>query len=104
VQLYEAAAYLIFAWLSARAARPAPPLHASAPPHLRSFLVGLLGYGLTRWLFEPFHAQSATMAGGLLTAQVVGLGLALGALWLLGGMTPFGIRRSGESAPDGGLR
>jgi prolipoprotein diacylglyceryltransferase len=46
-------------------------------------LIALLGYGLTRWLLEPFHAQSATLPGGLLTAQVAGLALALLALWLL---------------------
>jgi phosphatidylglycerol:prolipoprotein diacylglycerol transferase len=80
VQLYEAAAYLTFAYL---AARYASPLRSSPPPPLRSFLFALLGYGLTRWLFEPFHVESATMAGGVLTAQVAGLALALAAVWLL---------------------
>lgn len=46
-------------------------------------LVGLLGYGLLRWLLEPFRAESATLLGGIRTAQVVGLVLALAALWAL---------------------
>lgn len=76
VQVYEASAYLVTAWLAA--------WHRDAGSQpLTAALVALLGYGLTRWLFEPFHAQSATMIGGLLTAQVAGLALALVAGWLL---------------------
>ncbi len=43
----------------------------------------LLGYGLSRWLLEPFRAESATVLGGLRTAQILGLALALAALMAL---------------------
>ncbi len=45
--------------------------------------VAILGYGLVRWLLEPFREQSATLLGGLRTAQVLGLVLILLALWAL---------------------
>ncbi len=43
----------------------------------------LLGYGLSRWLLEPFRAESAVTFGGLRAAQVLGLAAALIALWAL---------------------
>jgi phosphatidylglycerol:prolipoprotein diacylglycerol transferase len=53
--------------------------------------VALLGWGLTTWLVEPYRAESATLLGGLRTLQVIGLGVAIGALWML--------RRRGERQP-----
>ena len=71
VQLYEALAALAVAglvlWMIARGSRPG----AAA-------LVALCGYGLSRWLLEPFRAPEAsvTVLGGLRLAQVVGLAVA----------------------------
>ncbi len=45
--------------------------------------IGVMGYGLSRWLLEPFRADSATMLGGMRSAQVLGLAAALVALWAL---------------------
>jgi len=77
-QIYEALALLGVTVLVLQMIR-----RGSAPG--MPFLTALLGYGLVRWLLEPFHAESALLPGGLRTAQVVGLVLALLALW--------GIRR-----------
>jgi len=46
-------------------------------------LIAFLGYGLTVWLFEPFRAESAVILGGLRAFQVLGLAVALLALYLL---------------------
>lgn len=76
VQLYEAGAAFagaLFAWRLIGQSRPAGSVA----------LIALAWYGLSRWLLEPFHAQSATLPSGLRTAQVVGLALTLLALWLL---------------------
>jgi phosphatidylglycerol---prolipoprotein diacylglyceryl transferase len=43
----------------------------------------VLGYGLSRLALEPFRAGSATLDGGLRTAQILGLLAALAALWAL---------------------
>ncbi len=75
-QLYEAAAAFggaAFVWWIIAQARPSGV----------AALVALAWYGLSRWLLEPFHADSLTMLGGLRTAQVVGFVVALVALWLL---------------------
>ena len=45
--------------------------------------IGLLGWGVTTWLVEPFRAESATILGGLRTAQVIGWAAVIGALWAL---------------------
>lgn len=47
--------------------------------------VAVLGYGLSRWLLEPFRAESVMVLGGLRVAQIVGLVMALVALWALRG-------------------
>ena len=79
VQLYEALTALAVAglalWMIARGSRPGS-----------AALVALCGYGLSRWLLEPFRAPEAsvTILGGLRLAQVVGLALAVVALWGLG--------------------
>ena len=77
VQLYEAfvalAVAVLVLWMIARGSRPG----AAA-------LVALCGYGLSRWLLEPFRAESVTVLGGLRLAQVEGLALAVVALWGLG--------------------
>jgi phosphatidylglycerol:prolipoprotein diacylglycerol transferase len=79
VQIYEAVAALAVAalvlWMIARRSRPG----AAA-------LVALCGYGLSRWLLEPFRAPEATPAilGGLRLAQVLGLAAAAAGLWGLG--------------------
>jgi phosphatidylglycerol:prolipoprotein diacylglycerol transferase len=46
-------------------------------------LLGLLGWGLTAWLVEPFRAESPTIVAGIRLWQVIGLGAALAALWML---------------------
>lgn len=73
-QLYEAAAALVVAAVAAHALRGGARPGATA-------LVALLGYGLSRWLLEPFRADSATILDGLRLAQVWGLALSLAALW-----------------------
>ncbi len=47
-------------------------------------LVGLLGYGLSRWLLEPFRAESLLVLGGIRAAQLLGLAVALIALYVIG--------------------
>ena len=76
-QVYEAIASLAVGGLAAqslrRGSRPGTP-----------FLLAILGYGLSRWLLEPFREASPVIAGtGLRVPQVIGLALALGALWAL---------------------
>ncbi len=58
-------------------------------------LVALAGYGLSRWLLEPFRAPevSPVMLGGLRAAQVWGLGVALAALWGLRRLTVGGTKK-----------
>ncbi len=77
-QVYEAAASLavMAVTLAALRGRPRPG---------RVAWLGLLGYGLSRWLLEPFRAAevSPTLVGGLRSAQVAGLAAALVALWAL---------------------
>ena len=46
-------------------------------------LLGLLGWGLTTWLVEPFRAESPTVVAGIRMWQMIGLGAALAALWVL---------------------
>jgi phosphatidylglycerol---prolipoprotein diacylglyceryl transferase len=60
--------------------------------------VGVLGYGLSRWLLEPFRADSATVLGGLRVAQLLGLGAALIALWALRRLTPYPEIRQASGA------
>lgn len=84
VQLYESGAALIAAWAAYRTAMrgPSAPEGGGGRPGSAA-LVALLSFGLILWLFEPFRAESATLPGGLRTAQVAGLAVALAALWLL---------------------
>ena len=76
VQLYEALAALFVLvwvlWALRRGLRPGTAAWLAA-----------FGYGLSRWLLEPFHADSAVILGGLRTAQVLGLVVALVALLAL---------------------
>jgi len=60
-------------------------LHALRKPSRpgTAALLGLLGWGLTAWLVEPFRAASATLVAGIRVWQVIGLGAALTALWAL---------------------
>jgi phosphatidylglycerol:prolipoprotein diacylglycerol transferase len=80
-QAYEALAVLavtgLVIWMIVRGSRPA----AAA-------VVALCGYGLSRWLLEPFRAESATILGGLRLAQLLGLAAALIGLWGLGRLAP----------------
>jgi len=46
-------------------------------------LLGLLGWGLTTWLIEPFRAGSSTIMAGIRLWQMIGLAAALAALWTL---------------------
>ena len=46
-------------------------------------LLGLLGWGLTAWLVEPFRAESSTVVAGIRLWQMIGLAAALVALWVL---------------------
>jgi phosphatidylglycerol:prolipoprotein diacylglycerol transferase len=73
-QVYEALAALAVAGLVLRMIAQGSRPGAAA-------LVALCGYGLGRWLLEPFRAESATILGGLRLAQVFGLAAALVALW-----------------------
>ncbi len=72
-QIYEAAAALLVGALAlrmiARASRPGA-----------AGLVALCGYGLSRWLLEPFRAESTTILGGMRLVQVLGLAAAIIAL------------------------
>jgi phosphatidylglycerol:prolipoprotein diacylglycerol transferase len=83
-QAYEALAALAVAglvlWMIVRGSRPG----AAA-------LVALAGYGFSRWLLEPFRAESATILGGVRLAQVLGLAVALIALWGLRRLNTRGI-------------
>jgi phosphatidylglycerol:prolipoprotein diacylglycerol transferase len=73
-QVYEAVAALgiVVVLLQIRDARPGTVAWAA-----------LLGYGLLRWLLEPFRAESTTVAGGLRLPQLIGLAAAVVALWQL---------------------
>lgn len=75
-QVYEALAALAVAGLTLRMIRQGARPGTAA-------LVALAGYGLSRWLLEPFRAAevSPVIVGGLRAAQVWGLTVALGALW-----------------------
>ena len=76
VQLYAALGELITLAVVLHALRkPSQPGTAA--------LLGLLGWGLTAWLVEPFRAESATVVAGIRLWQVIGLGAALAALWML---------------------
>ncbi len=87
-QLYEALAVLIVLGVVLRMQR------AGARPGAAAW-VALLGYGLSRWLLEPFRAESTTVPGGLRLAQVLGLAAALIAL--------AGLRRlSLQARPEAG--
>ena len=94
VQIYEAVAALAVAalvlWMIARGSRPG----AAA-------LVAVCGYGLSRWLLEPFRAPEAsvTMLGGLRLAQVLGLAAAVIALWGLRVLTLRPQRPDDPTAP-----
>lgn len=88
-QVYEALALL------GAAALAASMLRRGSKPGVGAW-VGLLGYGLTRWLLEPFRAESAVMLGGLRVAQVIGLLLALIAL---GGLARTGETQSAADEP-----
>ncbi len=87
-QVYEALAALAVALLVLRMIRQGGRPGAAA-------LVALAGYGLSRWLLEPFRAAevSPVMLGGLRAVQVWGLGGALMAMW---GLRATG-RRTGEA-------
>jgi phosphatidylglycerol:prolipoprotein diacylglycerol transferase len=60
-------------------------LHALREPSRpgTAALLSLLGWGLTTWLIEPFRAESAAVMAGIRLWQVIGLGAALVALWVL---------------------
>lgn len=86
VQLYEMSAMLItlaVLWRQQRAIRMG-----------RSMWTMILGYGLTRLLFEPFRAESWLWPGGYRGAQVLGLLMALAAIWAL--TRPSQARASGQ--------
>lgn len=81
-QIYEALAALAVGMLVLRMVGRGSQPGAAA-------LVALCGYGLSRWLLEPFRAPevSAVTVGGLRSAQVLGLAVALAALWGLRALT-----------------
>jgi phosphatidylglycerol---prolipoprotein diacylglyceryl transferase len=76
VQVYEALAALIAAgatiWVLRMHRRPGT-----------AAWVALLGYGLSRWLLEPFRAESILAPGGFRAMQLLGLAAVLVALWAL---------------------
>lgn len=75
VQLYEAVT-LLATLIAIYATRH------RVPEGRRIWLV-VLGYGLSRWLWDPFRASSWTVAGGLRGPQVLGLAAMLVAVWLI---------------------
>ena len=91
-QAYEALAALAVAglilWMIMHGSRPG----AAA-------LAALAGYGLSRWLLEPFRAESATVLGGLRLAQLLGLAVALVALWGVRILIARSQRHEGGSIP-----
>lgn len=91
-QLYEALAALAVALLALRMIRQGGRPGAAA-------LVALAGYGLSRWLLEPFRAAevSPVILGGLRAAQVWGLGIALVALWGLRRLTADSAKKVVEA-------
>ncbi len=91
VQLYE------MGWTLAVAAMTIWAIGRQHQPGLGAW-VALLGYGLGRWLLEPFRAAEASLLvpGGLRLAQVLGLAAALAALW--------GLRARAGRADRGGDR
>lgn len=76
VQLYAALGFALAAAATAWAVR------RGLRPGLAGW-VALLGWGVTTWLVEPFRADSATILGGLRTAQVIGWAAVIAALWVL---------------------
>lgn len=92
VQLYEAAAYGITAWAVWRCLGRGIPGTAA--------WTALLGYGITRWAFEPFRAESAVTLEGIRVAQVLGLAAALLALWMLHHASPPASQPTPEAMPD----
>lgn len=81
-QAYEALAALAIAGLTLQMIRQGGRPGTTA-------LIALAGYGLSRWLLEPFRAAeiSPVILGGLRAAQVWGLGMALATLWGLRRLT-----------------
>ena len=90
VQLYAALGELITLVAVLHALRKASRPGTAA-------LLGLLGWGLTTWLVEPFRAESSTIVAGIRLWQMIGLGAALAALWALRRWaTPADPTRVGE--------
>ena len=60
-------------------------LHALRKPSRpgTAALLGLLGWGLTTWLVEPFRAERSTIVAGIRLWQVIGLSVARVVLWFL---------------------
>jgi phosphatidylglycerol:prolipoprotein diacylglycerol transferase len=76
VQIYAALGELItLAAVLAALRKPSKPGIAA--------LLGLLGWGMTSWLIEPFRAESPTIVAGIRLWQMIGLAAALAALWTL---------------------
>jgi phosphatidylglycerol:prolipoprotein diacylglycerol transferase len=76
VQLYAALGELItLAVVSHALRKPSRPGTTA--------LLGLLGWGLTTWLIEPFRAESSSIMAGIRLWQVIGLSAALVVLWFL---------------------
>lgn len=95
VQLYEALALLAVAALVWRMLRRGA--RSGAP-----FLAALAGYGLVIWFVEAFRAAetAGTMAGGFRTAQVIGLALALVALFGFRALATSSAAAAEEPAPE----
>lgn len=75
VQAYEALSWLVVLAVLWR--------QRSDAPSGRAIWMLILGYGLTRWLWEPLRAESWLWSGGYRGWQVIGLVAALVALWML---------------------
>jgi phosphatidylglycerol:prolipoprotein diacylglycerol transferase len=84
-QIYEALAAVVVLAATLSAVR------RSAGPGAAAWLAAL-GYGLSRWLLEPFRADSAMILNGVRAWQAAGLALALIALWALRGRIGSGGR------------
>lgn len=93
VQLYEmAAALLTTVWLLWR---PAPRGRGLWGWRL------LLAYGLTRLLLDAWRGDATILPGGWRLGQIVGLALALSALWALSRAAPSAGQRGDTVGRDG---
>lgn len=96
VQAYEALSWLAVLAVLWRRRSGAPPGQA--------IWILVLGYGLTRWLWEPLRAESWLWPGGYRGWQVIGLVAAAAALWALTRAAATMPARAGSADPNSPTR